>query len=118
MNLQINHAAGIYFLLDNIICNVLSPSFVLLPALFYVSMKIWYGCTIYEACFHTIKYFASFKVFIKSRNRKKSNSLLFFEVPPLTSDELLENVLQTVCRKLQKDSGTGVFELGAPFSWL
>jgi hypothetical protein len=46
---------------------------------------------------------------------------LFFEVPPLASDALLttlhpllENVLQTVCRKLQEDSGTG----GAPFPWL
>jgi hypothetical protein len=45
----------------------------------------------------------------------------FFEVPPLASDALLttlhpllENVLQTVCRMLQGDSGTG----GAPFSWL
>jgi hypothetical protein len=50
---------------------------------------------------------------------------LFFEVPPLGSDELLttlhpllENVLQTVCRKLQEDSGTGGFDFGAPFSWL
>jgi hypothetical protein len=41
---------------------------------------------------------------------------LFFEVPPLASDALLttlhpllENVLQTVCRKLQEDSGTGGF---------
>jgi hypothetical protein len=41
-----------------------------------------------------------------------------FEVPPLASDEilttlnpLLENVLQTVCRKLQEDSGTGGFDL-------
>jgi hypothetical protein len=41
---------------------------------------------------------------------------LFFEVPPLASDALLtkihpllENVLQTVCRKLQKGSGTGGF---------
>jgi hypothetical protein len=49
---------------------------------------------------------------------------LFFEVPPLASDTLLitlhplfENVLQTVFRKIQ-DSGTGGFELGAPFSWL
>jgi hypothetical protein len=39
---------------------------------------------------------------------------LFFEVRPLASDALLttlhpllENVLQTVCRKLQEDSGTG-----------
>jgi hypothetical protein len=45
----------------------------------------------------------------------------FFEVPPLASEALLttlhpliENVLQTVCRKLQEDSGTG----GDPFSWL
>jgi hypothetical protein len=43
---------------------------------------------------------------------------LFFEVPPLASDALLttlhpllENVLQTVCRKLQEDSGTGDFDL-------
>jgi hypothetical protein len=50
---------------------------------------------------------------------------LFFEIPPLASDTLLttlhpllENVLQTVCRKLQEDSGTGGFDLGAPFSWL
>jgi hypothetical protein len=46
---------------------------------------------------------------------------LFFEVLPLASDALLttlhpllENVLQTVCRKLQENSGTG----GAHFSWL
>jgi hypothetical protein len=50
---------------------------------------------------------------------------LFFEVPPLTSDALLttlhpllENMLKTVCRKLQEDSGTGGFDLGAPISWL
>jgi hypothetical protein len=50
---------------------------------------------------------------------------LFFEVPPLASDALLttlhpllENVLQTVCRKLQEDSGTSGSDLGAPFSWL
>jgi hypothetical protein len=43
---------------------------------------------------------------------------LFFEVPPLASDALLttlhpllENVLQTVCRKLQEDSGTGGFDI-------
>jgi hypothetical protein len=48
---------------------------------------------------------------------------VFFEIPPLASDTLLttlhpllENVLQTVCRKLQKDSGTGGFDLRAPFS--
>jgi hypothetical protein len=42
---------------------------------------------------------------------------LFFEVPPLASDALLttpypllENVLHTVCRKLQEDSGTGDFD--------
>jgi hypothetical protein len=42
---------------------------------------------------------------------------LFFEVPSLASDALLttlhtllENVLQTVCRKLQEDSGTGGFD--------
>jgi hypothetical protein len=41
---------------------------------------------------------------------------LFFEVPPLggvalltTLHPILENVLQTVCRKLQEDSGTGGF---------
>jgi hypothetical protein len=41
---------------------------------------------------------------------------LFLEVSPLASDELLttfhpllENELQTVCRKLQEDSGTGGF---------
>jgi hypothetical protein len=41
---------------------------------------------------------------------------LFFEVPPLASDALLtmlhlllKNVLQTVCRKLQEDSGTDDF---------
>jgi hypothetical protein len=50
---------------------------------------------------------------------------LFFEVSPLASGALLttlhplvENVLQTVCCKLQEDSGTGGFDLGAPFSWL
>jgi hypothetical protein len=48
---------------------------------------------------------------------------LLFEVPPLASDELLttlhpliENVLQTVCRKLQGDSGTGGFDL--VITWL
>jgi hypothetical protein len=48
---------------------------------------------------------------------------VFFQVPLLESDALLttlhpllENVLQTVCRKLQEDSGTGGFDLGAPFS--
>jgi hypothetical protein len=47
---------------------------------------------------------------------------LFFEVPPLASDALfttlhplLENVLQTVCRKLQEDSGTGDFDLTLSF---
>jgi hypothetical protein len=50
---------------------------------------------------------------------------LFFEVPPLESDALLttlhpllKNALQIVCRKLQEDSGTGGFDLWAPFSWL
>jgi hypothetical protein len=50
---------------------------------------------------------------------------LSFEVPPLANDALfttlnllLENVLQTVCRKLQEDSGAGGFNFGAPFSWL
>jgi hypothetical protein len=50
---------------------------------------------------------------------------LFFEVPPMASDALLttlhpllDNMLQTVCRKLQEDSGTGGFDLAAPFSWL
>jgi hypothetical protein len=52
-------------------------------------------------------------------------TVCFFEVPSLASDALLttlypllENVLQTVCRKLQEDSETGGFDLGAPFSWL
>jgi hypothetical protein len=43
---------------------------------------------------------------------------MFFEVPPLACDALLttlhpllEIVLQTVCRKLQEDSGTGGFDL-------
>jgi hypothetical protein len=43
---------------------------------------------------------------------------LFSEVPPLASEALLttlrpfrENVLQTACRKLQEDSGTGSFDL-------
>jgi hypothetical protein len=46
----------------------------------------------------------------------------FFEVPHFVSDALLttlhpllENVLQTVCRKLQEDSGAGGFDLGTPF---
>jgi hypothetical protein len=45
---------------------------------------------------------------------------LFFEAAPLASDALLttlyplvENVLKTVCRKLQDDSGTGAV-LGLP----
>jgi hypothetical protein len=43
---------------------------------------------------------------------------LFFEVTPLASDALittlhplLENVLETVCLKLQEDGGTGGFDL-------
>jgi hypothetical protein len=47
-----------------------------------------------------------------------SDGLFLFEVPPLASDALLttlhpllENVLQTVCRKLQEKSGTGIFDL-------
>jgi hypothetical protein len=50
---------------------------------------------------------------------------LFFEVPLLASDAilttlhpLLGNVLQIVYHKLQEDSGTGSFDLEAPFSWL
>jgi hypothetical protein len=59
---------------------------------------------------------------------------LFFEVLPLASDALLttlhpllENVMQTVCRNLQEDSGIGGFDLlitskflgsELPFSWL
>jgi hypothetical protein len=46
-------------------------------------------------------------------------SFFFFEVPPLASGALLTtlgNMLQTVCRKLQEDSGTGVFlALELPF---
>jgi hypothetical protein len=34
------------------------------------------------------------------------------------STHFSKNELQTVCRKLQKDSGAGGFDLGAPFSWL
>jgi hypothetical protein len=52
----------------------------------------------------------------------KYGDSLSFEVPLFSSDALLttlhpllENVLQTVCRKLQEDSGTGSFDLGAPF---
>jgi hypothetical protein len=44
---------------------------------------------------------------------------LFFEVPPLASDTLLtmlhtliKNVLQTICHKLQEDSGADSFDLG------
>jgi hypothetical protein len=47
---------------------------------------------------------------------------LFFEVHLLASDALLtalhplfEKVLQTVCRKLQEDSGTGGFDLSRSF---
>jgi hypothetical protein len=46
------------------------------------------------------------------------------DLPPLASDApltmlhpLLENMLQTVCRKIQEDSGTGGFDLGASFSF-
>jgi hypothetical protein len=35
-----------------------------------------------------------------------------------TLHPLLENVLQTISRKLQEDSGTGSFDLKTPFSWL
>jgi hypothetical protein len=31
---------------------------------------------------------------------------------------LLKNMLQTVCWKLQEDSGADGFDLRAPFSWL
>jgi hypothetical protein len=34
------------------------------------------------------------------------------------TDSQNSDVLQTVCRKLWEDSGTGGFGLGAPFSWL
>jgi hypothetical protein len=54
-----------------------------------------------------------------------AETVSFFEVPPLASvallttlHPLLENVLQTVCRKLQEDSGAGGFDLGAPSSCL
>jgi hypothetical protein len=47
---------------------------------------------------------------------------IFFEVPPLETDallttlhSLLENVVQTVCHKLQEDSGTGDFDLSRSF---
>jgi hypothetical protein len=47
---------------------------------------------------------------------------LFFEIPPFASDALLttlhpllENVLQTVRRELQEDSGAGGFDL---LTWL
>jgi hypothetical protein len=47
---------------------------------------------------------------------------LFFKVLPLASvavltklHPFLENVLQTVCRKLQEDSGTGGFDLSLSF---
>jgi hypothetical protein len=53
-----------------------------------------------------------------SRNLWRCGDGLFFEVPPLASDALLtalhpflENVLQTVFRRLQEDSGTGGFDL-------
>jgi hypothetical protein len=49
----------------------------------------------------------------------------FFEVSPLASDALLttlhpllENVLQTVCRKLQEDSGTGLPLRGSSFTFV
>jgi hypothetical protein len=51
-----------------------------------------------------------------SRTLWRCGDGLFFEVPPLASDALLttlhpllENVLQTVCHRLQEDSGTGGF---------
>jgi hypothetical protein len=50
---------------------------------------------------------------------------LFFEVPPMASDAilttlhpLLENVLQTICRKLQEDTETGGFDISRSFSRL
>jgi hypothetical protein len=58
------------------------------------------------------------------RTLRRCGDGLFFEVPPLASDALitlhplLEKVLQTVCHKLQEDSGTGGFDLVAPFSRL
>jgi hypothetical protein len=52
----------------------------------------------------------------------KCDDGLFLKVPPLASDALLttlhpllENMLQTVCCKLQEDSGTFSFDFRAPF---
>jgi hypothetical protein len=60
-----------------------------------------------------------------SRNFVEVRWRSLFRNTPLASDALLttlhpllENVMQTVCSKLQEDSGTGGFDLGAPFSWL
>jgi hypothetical protein len=53
-----------------------------------------------------------------SRNLWRCGDAPFFEVSPLVSDALLttlhpllENVLQTICCKLQDDSGTGGFDI-------
>jgi hypothetical protein len=57
-----------------------------------------------------------FEKFVDSHYYSECDAGFFFEVPPLASDALLttlhplsENVLQTVCNKLQEDSGTGDF---------
>jgi hypothetical protein len=54
----------------------------------------------------------------ESELRGGALTMSFFEVPPFGSDALLttlhpllENILQTVCRKLQEDSGTGGLDL-------
>jgi hypothetical protein len=69
-----------------------------------------------------------FAKFVDSPNYSESELCggavtVFSEVPALATDTLFptlhplfENVLQTVCRKLQEDSGTGGFDLGALFS--
>jgi hypothetical protein len=45
----------------------------------------------------------------------RSTSLLASDALLTTLHPLLENVLQTVCRKLQEDSGTGGFDLSRSF---
>jgi hypothetical protein len=77
-----------------------------------------------ESCTKAVLKVRGFTLLLRVGTLYRCGDGLFFEVPPLVSDALLttlhpllENVLQTVCRKLQEDSGTGGFDLGPPFSY-
>jgi len=57
--------------------------------------------------------------FVEVQGQSLSQSTPPWQVTLVTMlHPLLKNMLQTVCCKLQEDSGAGGFDLGAPFSWL